>query len=219
MPPRKPRAAHVSPRRWPFREVLLVRHGETEWNVQGRRQGQLDSPLTERGCRQAVALARLIDAQAAADAAAAADGVYSSPLGRSVATAEVIADARGFPVRLISSLAEIDHGEFAGLTSDEIEDRWPGALADRERSKYSWRFPGGESYDDASVRAAAAIEEIAASGLRRPIVVAHAMIGRVVIGHLLNLTPAAALVWEVKHGAILRIDPNARRAEVISSGI
>ncbi len=203
--------------RWPFSEVLLARHGETEWNVQGRRQGQLDSPLTERGRGQAAELAALIEAHVAADGAP--DSVFSSPLGRALTTAEVIAGARRLPVRLIPSLAEIDHGEFAGLTSDEIEGRWPGSLAARERSKFSWRFPGGESYQDASTRAATAIEEIAASGSQRPIVVAHAMIGRVAIGNLLDLAPADALEWEVKHGTILCIDPNARRIEVITSDV
>jgi broad specificity phosphatase PhoE len=91
-----------------LREVLLVRHGETEWNRAGRRQGQLDSPLTPRGIDQARAAAELVSA-------AGPDSVFTSPLGRTRATAGIIGDATGLPVEILGELAEVDHGRFAGV--------------------------------------------------------------------------------------------------------
>ena len=82
----------------------------------GRRQGQLDSPLTEDGRRHAEAVADL-------SAALGADSVFSSPLGRARATAAVVGSRLSLPVVVASDLAEIDHGAFAGLTTDEI-DGW-----------------------------------------------------------------------------------------------
>ena len=93
---------------------LVVRHGETEWNRMGRRQGQLDSPLTADGWRHAESVAALC-------ASLGADSVFSSPLGRARVTADVVASRLSLPVVVISDLAEIDHGAFAGFTNEEIE--------------------------------------------------------------------------------------------------
>ncbi len=197
--------------RWPFEEVLLIRHGETEWNLLGRRQGQLDSALSDNGRRQVDVLATLV-------VGTGADAVFSSPLGRARATARPIAAELGLPVHVLAHLSEVHHGHLAGLTSEDIEARWPGMLAQRERRKFDWRFPGGESYRDASERVALALEEIAASSPRRPVVVAHEMIGRMIIGKLLELSPADALTWTLSHGTILRIDPNERLTELLTPG-
>jgi len=94
----------------------------------GRRQGQLDSPLTENGRRHAETVADLCKALDA-------DSVFSSPLGRARATADVVGSRLALPVVIISDLAEIDHGTFAGLTNDEIEARHPGELARSAGSK------------------------------------------------------------------------------------
>lgn len=150
--------------------VVLARHGETEWNRAGRRQGQLDSPLTDRGRAQALVLAEGV-------AALLVDAIFTSPLGRSPATAAVCAERVGLPVTTIDELAEVNHGDMAGLTSAELDRRFPGALARRSQDKYRWRFPGGESYADADCRAGAALTRIATTGALRPLIVSREMIG------------------------------------------
>ncbi len=106
---------------WRFERVFLVRHGETDWNGSWRRQGQLDSPLTTQGQRSAVVVAgRVVHLYP--------DGLFSSPLGRARATAEIIGHANRLPVNLEENLAEVHHGVFAGLTDTEIEQRYPGSL-------------------------------------------------------------------------------------------
>jgi broad specificity phosphatase PhoE len=182
-----------------FDKVVLARHGETEWNVAGRRQGQLDSPLTEAGLGQARALARALSTLAI-------DAIFVSPLGRAVATAEVCAQWLALPVRTLDELAELDHGAMAGLTSAQIERRYPGELGRRANDKYEWRFPGGESYADADRRCTTALARIAAFGSRSPVLISHEMIGRMLMRQLLGADPMTALKWQHPHDVIYRVD-------------
>ncbi|HEX6311321.1 MAG TPA: histidine phosphatase family protein [Acidimicrobiia bacterium] len=128
--------------------LLLVRHGESTWNVAGRWQGQADPPLSDLGERQAAA--------AAAALAPPPDAVWSSDLARARRTAELLVAPHALaPVRLEARLRERDVGEWSGLTRAEIEDRWPGWLSQR-------RAPAGFETDERLAdRALAAIRDIA----------------------------------------------------------
>jgi broad specificity phosphatase PhoE len=179
-----------------WERVLLARHGQTEWNVVGRRQGQLDSPLTAIGIEQA---------RRHAVSAAGADRVFTSPQGRATATARLIAEALDLSVVVIDELAEIHHGGFAGLTDTEIEARYPAEWWDRTEDKYEWRFPGGESYADADPRALRALERIATDPARRPLIVTHEMVSRLLLRHLLGLTPPEALARRHPHDVLFTI--------------
>ncbi|MDR1734520.1 MAG: histidine phosphatase family protein [Oscillospiraceae bacterium] len=99
--------------------VCIVRHGETDWNREGRWQGREDIPLNETGREQARAVARWLTANGSWDT------VISSPLSRARETAAIIADELGLSVRTYAPLVEIDYGKCAGLTSDEREKRYP----------------------------------------------------------------------------------------------
>ncbi|MEU8226237.1 histidine phosphatase family protein [Kribbella sp. NPDC048915] len=171
-----------SPRHHPGLTAYLARHGQTEWNVAGRRQGRLDSPLTPLGLGQAHRNARLLTG-------AGIDAVYASPLGRALTTARVIASHLGLRVEVLDDLAELDHGDWSGLDSAAIDARWPGERERRSRDKYTYRFPGGESYADASVRAARVLDEIGRTGVLRPLIVSHEMIGRLLL-HCLGVADA-----------------------------
>ena len=94
--------------------VYLVRHGQTAWNTQRRRQGQLDSPLTPDGLLHAETTANLMTAMNA-------DRVFSSLLGRARTTAAVIASTLALPIDVIDDLREVHHGRIAGLTDAQIE--------------------------------------------------------------------------------------------------
>jgi probable phosphoglycerate mutase len=182
-----------------FDRVYIVRHGETEWNLLGRRQGQLDSPLTERGRCQAQSAAAQIPV-------GSADGLFSSPLGRSIYTARVIAETLELKTTVIEELAEVHHGRFAGLTNAEIEELFPGELSRRQLIKYRWQFPYGESYEQAAGRAARALRRISSGGVRRPILVTHEMIGRMLLKELLDLDPDDALLASVPHGEAVLVE-------------
>lgn len=105
--------------------VLLVRHGQSEWNALGRWQGQADPPLSELG---------LLQAAHAAGRVGAVDAVVASDLERARHTAEIVAELIGVgPVLVDEGFRERHAGEWQGLTKAEIEEAWPGYLADRRR--------------------------------------------------------------------------------------
>jgi broad specificity phosphatase PhoE len=185
--------------------VFLARHAQTEWNVLRRRQGRLDSPLTRAGVEQT-------RRHAAALKPMAIDAIFTSPLGRTRETARILGDTLALEPVVVDDLAELDHGTFSGLTSAEIDARFPGERERRAAGKYEYRFPGGESYADADLRVARALGAI---GGRRPLVVAHEMVGRLLQRHLLGLDPAAALARDHPHDVLYAIDPAARTCRAL----
>ena len=113
--------------------LLLARHGQSEWNAAGRWQGQADPPLSDLGRAQA---------RAAARQAGAFDAIFASDLERALHTATIISAAIGVgPVIVDPRLKERDAGAFSGLTRDEIEHQWPGAID-------AGRWPDGWEPDD-----------------------------------------------------------------------
>ncbi len=191
-------------------EVYLVRHGETEWNLTGRRQGQLDSLLSESGMIEVQRTAKRIESLPV-------DGVFSSPLGRAISTAQTYAHALGKTITAVDDLRELDHGDMAGMTNEEIERAFPGELARRSRDKYQWRFPSGESYADADLRAASALRQVAESGRSRPLVVTHEMIARMLLRNLLDLEPKEALTLGLLHSVIYRVHVESKTVIEIAS--
>jgi probable phosphoglycerate mutase len=107
-------------------DLILVRHGETEWNRLGRVQGRTDIPLNDRGREQARATARRL-------ADDRFDAVAASPLSRAAETAQIIADGLGLgSVELVDAFVERDYGEAEGMTGDDIDARWGGRLEAKE---------------------------------------------------------------------------------------
>lgn len=196
---------------WPWDEVLLARHGQTEWNLRRRRQGQLDSPLTTLGADQAHRLAAALVCRAAVDA------IFSSPLPRCLHTSAIYGDHIGVPVTVIDDLAEVHHGAFAGLTNEEIEERHPGELARRTRDKYRWAFPRGESYADADRRAGHALADPRLRAAARPLIVSHEMIGRMLQRHLLDLDRDEALTSKHPQDVVFSLRPGLRTRETITA--
>jgi probable phosphoglycerate mutase len=126
--------------------ILLARHGETVFNVEGRWQGQSDSPLTDRGRTQAAELARaLADEQIAA--------VYSSDLGRAASTAAEVASLHQLEVTREPRLREIHVGAWTGKQRDEINASYPGGLKAWATRPSDYQLPDGEQIRDAQARA------------------------------------------------------------------
>jgi broad specificity phosphatase PhoE len=119
--------------------VLLIRHGRSTWNAERRWQGWADPPLSPEGIAQA-------EAAAAAVKDLPLHMVVSSDLARARSTAEIIAGAAGVGVSIEPALRERDVGLWSGLTSDEIEARWPGRL-EAYRADPGMPFPGGEAVE------------------------------------------------------------------------
>jgi broad specificity phosphatase PhoE len=133
--------------------VLIVRHGETDWNSARRWQGHADPPLNARGREQARELRDRL-------AAVPLDAVYASDLQRAIDTAAAVAEPRGLHVVADHELREIDVGEWSGLTTAEIEERYPAGFARHLAGGDGWE--DGEPHAAMSARVTAAVERIAA---------------------------------------------------------
>lgn len=136
--------------------LLLVRHGESEWNALGRWQGQADPPLSAHGQHQA---------SAAAQRLGALDAVVASTLQRASETAAIIAQSLGVgPVKADDRLIERDAGEWSGLTRSQINRDWPGYLSNDPDSQASERRPPGwESDRSLLLRTEAALIDVVGS--------------------------------------------------------
>lgn len=136
--------------------LVLVRHGQTAWNLEGRAQGHTDVPLDDAGRAQAEAVAPYL-------AAMAPTALWSSDLARARQTAEYVATATGLEVRTDARLREFDAGARAGLTLPEFEERFPDAHAAWRAGHVTGHVEGAETTRQVVARAVPALREIWAS--------------------------------------------------------
>lgn len=171
------------------RRVWFLRHGQTDWNAERRYQGHADIALNETG-----------RAQAARNGAALKDLIaepgrvafISSPLIRATGTLEIARAAMGLPAKryaIDDRLIEIDLGHWNGKTHDEVAAEDPGVHERREKEKWAFRTPGGESYAEAASRVRDFLVGLVL--LDRPAVIAgHGASGRILRAYLIGLKPS-----------------------------
>ncbi|MCP9928132.1 histidine phosphatase family protein [Cyanobium sp. CH-040] len=182
------------PPRGPGPRLLLVRHGETDWNRQGRFQGQIDIPLNANGLAQAEAAGSFL-------ASASIHRAYTSSMARPRQTAEVILAAHpGVPLTATRGLVEIGHGLWEGRLEREIAESWPQLLADWKRAPHTVEMPEGETIHEVWSRSLNTWSTIAASldDQETALVVAHDAVNKTILCDLLGLTPAD--IWTIKQG-------------------
>ena len=159
-----------SPRKTDKTIFWLVRHGQTDWNLEGRYQGQADTPLNTTGIEEAERAARQLENRPFQE-------VYTSDLQRAKLTAETIARARNVPVHIDSRLREISLGEWEGQIFNLIQERYPHEVEDRKQNPLTFRAPGGESVEDIWVRVKQAVKEIADKNPGKEVVlVSHGLV-------------------------------------------
>ncbi len=153
--------------------LYLIRHGETDWNIEQRCQGFSDIPLNEKGRQQAEAIARNLSGTEIG-------AIYSSTLSRAHGTALIIAKYHDAPVQTTHALRELNQGDFEGLALKELFGNHADFLAEWLRNPADLRVPGGESLREVQARAWAKCEEI---------INKHSDGNIVIVGHnLCNLT-------------------------------
>ena len=180
------------------RRLLLVRHGVTAWNREGRFQGHLDPPLSDTGQREAALLATRI----AADGALRPTRIMASSLSRARQTADAIAGAVGVGVEADVRLIEIGQGEWEGRTHAELE------LEDAERYR-EWRSgagirqpPGGEPIADADRRVRALLDDLAANDRWPVCLVSHGGTLRIMAHALLDLRDGRSRAMDVDNASL-----------------
>jgi alpha-ribazole phosphatase len=169
--------------------LLLVRHGETDWNVAGRYQGHTDQPLNARGRQQAALLARRLAQEPVAE-------IYSSDLCRATQTAAAIAPAQVDP-----RLRELSFGSWEGLTAAQIGDKYPQSLSAWIGDPLNAAPHGGESLHQLGQRLQSFLQELERAHDRTVLLIAHGGSLRAIICLALGLPLTA--YWR------FRLDPTS----------
>lgn len=159
--------------------MFVARHGETDWNRERRWQGHRGPGLNQTGEAQAAALAGRLEQ-------IGVDIVYTSDLPRAVQTANVVAERLGLPVEQDPAFREVDVGEWAGLTREEVAERDPEGFRRWSEGGAGWQ--DGESYEDMHARVVAAYERVCALHAdARVLIVAHGGTVRALTAHAVGL--------------------------------
>lgn len=159
--------------------LYLLRHGQTEWNIEGKIQGKTDIPLNETGLRQARCLAEGMREREIS-------AVYSSPLLRAAQTAEILAEEKGLSVSVLPELREVDFGLWEGRSWTEVDAEFHEDFRRWEENPAEYMPTGGESRESCRERCRAAMEQILAGTVTDAAIVAHGGILAHVADYLLR---------------------------------
>ena len=181
---------------------IFVRHGETEWNVTGRYQGQTDVPLSEKGRAQAEALGKRFDD-------IHVDEVYSSPLKRAYDTARAIAEPKGLPIHKVDGIKELNFGEWDGLTKEQLTEQFGEAFVKYRIEPFHYPMAGEGTLNRAKLRVGAALEDIKEEFRHTDktiVVVAHGGILKLAIFYLLDISSRLYRCIELDNTSLTIID-------------
>lgn len=186
-----------------FPTIILVRHGQTEWNVEHRYQGQLNSPLTQKGKEQAQKNALKIKKVLNLDEPFT---FFSSPLGRAKESAEIICETLNLDKTKIiyeERIKEFDYGIFEGKTKQECIEKYGNVLAQREANKWSYVIENGESYEMVTKRLKDWL--VSVSDKKVLIIVAHEMVNRALRGLYCGLENDKILTLRQSNDVVIKL--------------
>ncbi len=192
--------------------ILAIRHGETNWNVDGRIQGAIDIPLNKTGEEQVRRLAlALTDSTSQTQTTrlpmpTSIDAIYSSALLRAMQTANAIAETTGLTVQIHHGLREREFGVFEGKTSEEINEEWP-EMAQRWQNRVpDFCPPDGESLETFQKRVLAAANDLVRLYPGKHIaIVAHGGVMDVLYRHAQQLSIPVYRTWGLNNAVINRL--------------
>ena len=188
--------------------LIFIRHGETNWNAEGRLQGQKDIPLNGKGRAQAVSAGKdalkFIKHHAIEDVA-----FVASPLNRTRETMQLAREAMGldpFVYETESRLMELTFGQWEGLTWPEVKARDPWAAKAREGDKWLFQPPEGESYAMLAER----LRPWLATITRDTLIVSHGGVARALMAMIGGIAPSEASVADIHQGRVLLFEAGQR---------
>ena len=170
-------------------EIILIRHGETKWNVEGVFRGRIDIELNETGLKQTELLGKYLSKRKIC-------AVCASPLKRVVRTAEIIASFHGLEVEPEPGLVDFDFGEWEGLSRQKVEDKYKKLYDVWAVRPDKVRVPDGETLDEVRDRAMAVVDDVIARYEGAVALVAHRVINKVLICAMLGLDNS--YFWKIK---------------------
>jgi 2,3-bisphosphoglycerate-dependent phosphoglycerate mutase len=193
-------------------DILAIRHGETQWNAEGRYQGQADIGLNDAGLAQARRIAAVF-------ADAPIDAIYTSDLVRAHQTAVELAQVNGAPLLTVADLREQDYGVFQGLTGNDIAQRWPEASARWHRREADFGPEGGETRNRFSRRCVGALERLARAHVGGTIaVVCHGGVLDCLYRAASGLGMDARRTWALENAAVSRLRHGPEGFKIIDWG-
>lgn len=181
--------------------IYIIRHAETEWNVESRLQGRLDSPLTKKGRQDAMR-----DRDFFRDKI---DLIISSPSQRAIITSEIIRDELNIPIIINEGLSELNHGAWQGLTIDEIKNNYQDAYYDFMNNHDTFSpIGGGESFIELKQRVINTMKPILNEGMNKNIlVVSHGAVMQIILLMLNNQgLDKLKYISVPKNSTIIKID-------------
>ena len=171
-------------------KVYLARHGQTEWNKKLTFRGRIDIPLNEGGHREAEAIAEVLKDKNI-------HAIYTSPLRRSIETAQPTARFFHLDIVPVEGLIDISYGEWEGLTFNEVKEKYKDHYAQWEKRPDLVRFPHGETLDEVTERSFSAFKDIVEENPGQSIlIIPHRVINKVVLCALLGLNNSH--FWEIR---------------------
>jgi len=170
-------------------EIILVRHGETEWNVSNIFRGRTDIELNETGIRQARLLAEYLTN-------VNIDAIYSSPLKRALKTAEIIASYHNLDVDIAPDLTDFNFGKWQGLSHQEVKDKYKKLYGEWINHPDRIKMPAGESLESVRKRTMGVVTTVIARYAETVVLVSHRVVNKVLICALLGLDNSH--FWNIK---------------------
>jgi len=170
-------------------EIILVRHGETAWNVAEVFRGRIDIELNKTGVKQAELLAAYLSKIKVA-------AIYSSPLKRALKTAKIIADYHKTRVNIAPGLIDFNYGKWQGLSHQEVKNTYPELYREWVNHPDRVKMPSGESLEDVRKRAVGVVTGITTRDTGAVVLVSHRVVNKVLICALLGLNNSH--FWNIK---------------------
>ncbi len=161
-------------------EIILARHGETEWNVAEIFRGRIDIDLNETGIKQAALLAEYLGDLKI-------NAIYSSPLKRALKTAEIIAGYHQLDVEITPGLIDFNYGKWQGVPHQEVKDKYKELYTEWISRPERVKIPAGESLDEVRERARGVVDDVIAKDKGTIALVSHRVVNKVLICALLGL--------------------------------
>lgn len=182
-------------------KLIFIRHGQTDWNLQGKIQGSYDSNLNEAGINQAMKLSEVL-----LNLNYSFSRIYTSPQKRALQTAKILSEYSNIDYFAIDDLKEINMGEWEGLSWKEVEENYPVEYREWYLNRRYTKTPNGESYEDMLERVLKAINKIISENTDDVVIVSHSAIIMGLQCYVTNTQFNDMLKFKTKNATITEID-------------
>lgn len=184
-------------------KLIFIRHGQTDWNVQGKIQGSYDSELNATGIEQAMSLSEKLF-----NLNYKFSKIYSSPQKRALKTAEILSKSSNVDYISVKDLQEMNMGKWEGLSWREVEENYPNEYKEWHLNRRYTKTPEGESYQDMLERVLKAIHKIINENNENVVIVSHSAVIMCLQCYVTNTPFNDMLKFKTKNANITEIDSN-----------